>query len=328
MLHILNGDEAAQIFKETTIEGDTAIWRETLMEGPVTPAHNLMDFFEMREKYIGDTYGGSPADYRQKILSEWKKIEDSENEDIVLWFEFDFFCQVNLFFLLHFLSQRKTNGKVFLICPGQFPGIFDFKGLGQLNPRQLEDLYPERREFNRNDLAEGALIWKAFSSDTPGQILEILNKDFPAFPYLKTAFVCHLRRFPSTLNGLDYVEHKLLSLIREGYNQIQFLYQRIWIEDKDFGLGDLQILNYLLGLQNSPTPLITVSDLGSIERPNLANLSLWRFNLTDTGEDVLTGKTDWVRLNGIDRWLGGIHLKGKTIPWRYSQTQQTLVPTA
>ena len=38
--------------------------------------------------------------------------------------------------------------------------------------------------------------------------------------------------------------------------------------------------------------------------------------LTDVGRKLLDGQADWVRLNGIDRWLGGVHLQGAEAAWR------------
>jgi hypothetical protein len=40
--------------------------------------------------------------------------------------------------------------------------------------------------------------------------------------------------------------------------------------------------------------------------------------LTAAGRDVLDGRADRVRLCGIDRWLGGVHLKGTGPAWRWS----------
>ena len=45
--------------------------------------------------------------------------------------------------------------------------------------------------------------------------------------------------------------------------------------------------------------------------------------LTEKGREVLRGDKDRVRLNGIDRWLGGVHLSEDT-PWRWDAHAQTL----
>ena len=36
-----------------------------------------------------------------------------------------------------------------------------------------------------------------------------------------------------------------------------------------------------------------------------------RLRLTDAGARVLAGEADHVTLNGIDRWIGGVHLHGR-----------------
>jgi hypothetical protein len=40
---------------------------------------------------------------------------------------------------------------------------------------------------------------------------------------------------------------------------------------------------------------------------------------------VLKGKTDFVVLNGIDLWLGGVHLHDKNNLWRWDQQSGTMV---
>ncbi|MGH7231631.1 MAG: DUF1835 domain-containing protein [Nitrospiraceae bacterium] len=46
--------------------------------------------------------------------------------------------------------------------------------------------------------------------------------------------------------------------------------------------------------------------------------------LTTMGEAVLSEKEDHIKLNGIDRWLGGIHLRGSRVPWRWSHQRKRL----
>jgi hypothetical protein len=50
-------------------------------------------------------------------------------------------------------------------------------------------------------------------------------------------------------------------------------------------------------------------------------------SLTDTGRDVLEAKADWVQINGIDQWLGGVHLQGEESTWRWNEESEKLVET-
>ena len=58
------------------------------------------------------------------------------------------------------------------------------------------------------------------------------------------------------------------------------------------------------------------------EEPPFA--SQHEFALTEAGRDVLLGTTDAVKLNGIDTWLGGVHLQGRTNIWRWDEATKKL----
>jgi hypothetical protein len=51
-------------------------------------------------------------------------------------------------------------------------------------------------------------------------------------------------------------------------------------------------------------------------------------HLTSAGARVLAGQADQLALNGIDRWIGGVHLQGHHVPWRWNDATETLVPAA
>jgi hypothetical protein len=50
-----------------------------------------------------------------------------------------------------------------------------------------------------------------------------------------------------------------------------------------------------------------------------------RVELTELGETVRKGEADFVALNGIDLWLGGVHLEDKNNLWRWDEQSGTLV---
>ena len=37
------------------------------------------------------------------------------------------------------------------------------------------------------------------------------------------------------------------------------------------------------------------------------------------------GQLDHVELNGIDRWIGGVHLDGKQARWRWDEGTETVI---
>jgi hypothetical protein len=44
------------------------------------------------------------------------------------------------------------------------------------------------------------------------------------------------------------------------------------------------------------------------------------FAINDHGKRLLAGDDDWVRSSGgFDRWIGGVHLAGHDVRWRWNE---------
>jgi hypothetical protein len=50
-----------------------------------------------------------------------------------------------------------------------------------------------------------------------------------------------------------------------------------------------------------------------------------RILLTPLGERIFAGQLDRVAAAGIDRWLGGVHLLGRSVRWRWDEEHRRLV---
>jgi len=46
-----------------------------------------------------------------------------------------------------------------------------------------------------------------------------------------------------------------------------------------------------------------------------------RVAITDAGRRVLDGRDDHVALNGVDRWIGGVHVTGD---WRWDEGTESV----
>jgi hypothetical protein len=83
-------------------------------------------------------------------------------------------------------------------------------------------------------------------------------------------------------------------------------------------MGDGSFCRLLEELSHAPHALVQISDS--------AEKGLGDVAITETGRKVVEGTADHIDLNGIDRWLGGVHLKGRKAAWRWSRSSQRLVP--
>ena len=92
-----------------------------------------------------------------------------------------------------------------------------------------------------------------------------------------------------------------------------------------YGLGDAQFWIALRRMSDAREPLLR------IRNGEGTNLKLFpekihqsAFDITTTGESVLKGEADFVELNGVDQWLGGVHLVGTRDLWRWDEQNRRL----
>lgn len=199
MLHIHNGESSAGTLRQSAVPGESVAFKDALIDGP-TPSGLTGDAWRsLRARHLSETYGVD-AQESARGLAEQESVLASfaANDEVVLWFEPDLFCQVNLIYLLDWFSQRDLgNTKLSLICPDQFPGIEKFRGLGQLNADQLVSLLPTRQPVTPAHMSLAAAAWASYCSPDPATIAGFLSRDLSPLPFLGAALRAHLARFPA-----------------------------------------------------------------------------------------------------------------------------------
>jgi hypothetical protein len=327
MLHVHNGDCSATILKRSGLPGEHLVWRETLITGPTPAGVSADEWHRTRARHLADAYGAEIEECERVLTGQEERLgKFSEHEEVVLWFEHDLFCQTLLIYLLDWFSRRELDGtKLSLVCVGEFPGVEDFRGLGQLNPQQMASLFETRHEVTDAEMSLGVKAWRAYSSPDPRAIADLLDGDTSALPFLREALQRHLARFPSTRNGLGRVENRALELIQKGYAEFPTLFQKFGHAEAAYGLGDAQFWNDLRKLAWARRPLLVVDGLDVAESLKLQQITNGTFKLTAFGESVRAGEDDFVKANGIDSWLGGVHLSDDGEVWRWSEQDQRLI---
>jgi hypothetical protein len=326
LLHIHNGDATADVAKESSIPGEHFAWREALIEGPspanVTPA----EWRRRREQHLVEAYKVSLDECEQEFLQQEEKLGSfAKYDEVVLWFEHDLFCQVNLIYLLNWFAQQKlVNTKLSLVCIGSFPGKENFRGLGELNAEELSSLFPARQRVTQEQLDLSVRAWEAYRSPDPRDVQTITRAGTTALPFLGAALKAHLRRFPSTRNGLGLIENRGLEFIDRGATRFVDLFARFCDAEPIYGLGDSQFWLSLQRLTTANQPLLTLNS-GKDDGENIARDAI--FEMTNLGKAILKGEGDFVSLNGIDHWLGGVYLSDERNLWRWDEPSETIVLT-
>lgn len=343
MLHVVNGDSLGDLLKQGIVEGDVLVWREIYSVGPVFEGPFGEEEWALRGQELARALGVEPDAYRARCREQEGLLKDlGRYDEAVLWFEHDLFDQSMLAYLLFLLNGRKRGQtKLSLLSIGSFPGIEPFHGLGQLTAEQLGTLSGTWRTIGSGELRLGSELWRAYASPDPRVLADLLEVrrealEASALPFAPAAFQAHLSRLPSLHNGLGSMEEAMLRCIRDGISSPIGLFRRVTDELPLLGMGDLEFFYYLRELAEGHSPLVTCEEIehaaASGSASSVSNSAApfgkqRRFSLTSLGRRVLEGTADRVREQGIDRWYGGLHLKGREAVWRYDRTAERPVRT-
>jgi hypothetical protein len=266
--------------------------------------------------------------HRQLELQEEVFASFPSHDEVVLWFESDLFCQTNMLYVLDWFARRDLGRtKLSLVCIGEFPGRPGFRGLGELEPEHLTSLFEKRNGVTGAELELAAKAWRAYRSADPRAIEQLLQTDISPLPFLKDALQLHLERFPSAHNGLGRIERRGLEFVRNGATRFIELFPGFSEAESGYGLGDAQFWNAMQQIIRAPRPLLQFSNGSRDVRqftPEAINNNT-ALEITEAGIAALNGQADFVMMNGIDAWLGGVHLFGKDIIWRWNDSDKKLV---
>ncbi len=325
MLHILNGSSTEGTLKQSSVTGEYFSFRDALINGPTPGEVHGEKWRLLRARHLSESYGVDLAVCERDLTAQEATLSSFlQHEEVVLWFEHDLFCQLNLLYLLDWFAHVElAQTRLTLINIGEFAGRDNFRGLGELNASELASLFPQRHEVTAGELALATSAWAAYRSFDPTNIQVLLETDTSSLPFLKSAFKAHLQRFPSTRNGLGRIEHTGLSLIENGSEKFIDLFQKFAAAEPVYGLGDAQLWLNLLELSTAREPLLSIQNgNGSALTPRVIHSA--RFKLTAVGRALLTDGADFVELNGIELWLGGTHLQNEVNVWRWNEEKEKL----
>ncbi|HEY7295562.1 MAG TPA: hypothetical protein VH916_10995, partial [Dehalococcoidia bacterium] len=328
---ITNGDSAAGTIALTGIGGTVLSWRDLLYEGPVPGGLDAGVLRVVRARYIAERGWATVAEALADLSARDAMLAaGATHDETVLWFEHDLHDQFQLIQILAALAALPDrSGRLHLICIGAYPGIEDFRGLGQLDAAQLASLFPERRPVTAAQIELAVRAWRAFRSADPRAIEAVLEDGTAALPFLGAALRRHLEQFPAAEDGLGRSERQILAGAARGAATPLALFAANSSGEEAPFLGDTSFFELIAGLAAGAVPLLAASDGGALLPPGRpeAGEQFRRQQLTATeaGRSVLAGTADLVRLNGIDRWLGGVHLHGARSAWRWNRSEGRLV---
>jgi hypothetical protein len=111
--------------------------------------------------------------------------------------------------------------------------------------------------------------------------------------------------------GLARTERQILQTALAGQHTFATLFPAEQRMEERIFMGDSTLQRWIRGLTDCRHPLLSVHD--------------GVYRVTNLGREALMGSVDHVRLNGINRWLGGVHLLGEETLWRWDERSGKLV---
>jgi len=325
-LHITNGDCAAGTLR-SFLSDRVLVTCDVLHDGPA-PLLEPDAWYDIRARFLSDGFGARYDEIRASLAAFDRTVRAAgvDGHSIVLWFEHDLFDQLLLIRTLDVIGGSDSQRRVSLICPGEFPGVQRFIGLGQLNVEQLASLYPTRQPVSDAQFGIAHRAWNAFRASDPTELLSLVHASTTpaepgALPFLRDAIQRLFEEYPSTHNGLSRSAEAVLRAVAAQPLDAMSLFQATQVDEARPFMGDAGLFDVVHGLANARVPLATIT-------PAATGLDLrgHAVAITDAGREVLSGRADAVALNGIDEWRGGVHLAGvDRSPWRWDRGRETLV---
>ena len=321
-LHVANGTCTTRLIEAAGIPGTLSIWADPLYEGPVPGGLTDAELLDVRARYLAVPIDPAPVDDVNDLRLWRATIERHESYDeLILWFEHDLFDQLNLLQLLSWIRERLPAAKaVSLVCVGSFPGHPGFRGLGELTADELASLLDTRQRVGNAQYSLAERAWLAFREPTPEALDMLRRTDTAALPYLAAAVTRFLQEYPWSSDGLSRTERRLLQLAAAGKTDLTAAFPRMQDGEDAYYITDLSFAALVENFSDMTPPLITVAPG---ERNSGAALQ-GSMTLTDIGRAVLSGQRDRVVTFGIDRWLGGVRLRGDGNVWRWDDKRERI----
>ena len=230
--HVLPGDAQVEEFRKTGLEGELIVFREALVAGPIE-ADNVDEFWDSRAHYVLSEYGEDEIDFQEKVADEILRLGDvRDGDEVNLWFEFELFCGVNLWFCL---DQLKSSGAtIYRVSPVNASPDNVWDGFGQQTADDLRACYESRVELTEEDIETGAKLWAAFRDRDRERLREFGEYRSPAFPFLKE--LCE---------AASDLETRPAAIVREivasGKHGIDEVFPEFRNRAGVYGFGDLQV---------------------------------------------------------------------------------------
>ncbi|TDN89371.1 uncharacterized protein DUF1835 [Salegentibacter sp. 24] len=287
-LHIVNGDSLTEQVEQLDLRGQIIVWRELLCEGPCVKEVGSLKFIKQRENFLKQAYDISSENYQQRFVSQLKRLKEAKDYDhVVLWFEFDLFCHINMIAAISFYLEHQPKVPFYLVCSKRLKGEDEFLPLSRLTDKHLLNHFKHKIQLQEEDLELASLVWELYCGKDPIKLKQQIKKT-SNFEYLSSCIRAHIERFPNSKTGINSLEKNVLKLVEN---------QHITSKNQLLGYA-LQYQGYYGYSDSQMERVLNKLDI-------FYNVEEDRVILSQKGQEVLNKKKNFYQELKNDEFLGG-----------------------
>ncbi len=232
IVHVLPGDSLSGQFAETAIGGKIVVFRECMVVGDLG-GETLDEFWERRANFLMLEHGGDPIEYQETFAREIEQLlELTAGDEINLWFEFELFCQANMWFCLDLLNRSAAS--IYRVAPADLSPDDVWKGFADHDADRLLECFDARTPISKEDTSVASRLWQAFRNRDSGTLRELGEHRSAALPFLK-----------EVADAAADIETRPAQLVAElkasGHADIDSIFPEFQKRAGVYGFGDLQV---------------------------------------------------------------------------------------
>lgn len=234
MLHVFNGD--CLIDQIPDKYAPYVVMRECLIEGP-NHSDDIDIFWKDRAAYLSRYKGKHNYNYNNHVVREIEQLKNhSAEEEVCLWFEFDLFCQLNMWFIIHYLDRHTAITKI----SWAFPNHKRWTGFGSMSHSDFEESYDQRIHLTPIIINDFCKIWQL----NKGQAFEEM-KDLRLSSHIAKVEVDNAIQALIELHPLEGASKpiEILEGILSTHSNVPFdvIFKAFSKEAGIYGYGDMQV---------------------------------------------------------------------------------------
>ena len=310
-LHVVQGAHTRGSLREALdLSPEQILFNDVYMSvGPAPVTDDLSAWRSTRNRFIRenlseqwDICSDSLADYDLTMQTE--RLGDATA--VVVWVGRGLPEQLLLAWLVFFFDCLELDlSAIWVVQFENIPPRYPVIAIGFTSPEHIREFHPGPRQLNSEEVEELRRAWRVFTSHDPNDLATYVAGTSP-MPSLLDAMSQLVDRYPDRRSGLNIWEEALLYYATEkaprAVRAVGATMAYVGSERLDYVSDDYLFPRLMaLGRSDLASPLIKIT--GSSQIMRVSKVTLTRF-----GQRVLAGEANHVEVNGIDDWVGGVHL--------------------